>query len=129
MSEHIKGNAMRRALEAEQQVWDAIADEFGFLSDIEVDRVTDMSQMPLIVLIRDERAQYPKFQIDPATQNVRPWVAPLLTLAAKHGRASTGVGLWMMGPLNSLYGHRPVDFVEDGETLLRTAEHDWGVDW
>ena len=60
---------------------------------------------------------------------MRPWVAPLLTLAESNERSAADVIVWMMSPTTYFDGDRPADHVDDAQRLLSVAERVWGIEW
>lgn len=131
-----------RALVASERLWDRLAHEFGLLSGAELgrrlgSRAKDPSSMvakrqqagQVIGVRRGNRTLYPGFQLDPRTGDVYPVIPELISRAAARGFTGADVAQWLMAPLASLAGERPVDRLADAEAVLDSATHDWDVQW
>lgn len=128
--------AIERAVEATENVWRAVESEFGLLSPPEVDTVlkpsnaSDLRQRgELLGTLRKNDYVFPGFQFDHEAGAVRPWVAPLLTLAARNERSAADVIMWMMSPTTYFDGDRPADHADDAPRLLSAAERTWSIEW
>lgn len=138
---HHSDPATARAVATTDAVWRLVDSEFELLSSSEVDvlmgagtsdraNATSLRESgDLLAIQRGHRHVFPGFQFDRAAGQIRPWVSPLLTLAAEHDRSSTDVTAWMMCPTTYLAGARPADYVADPERLLSLAEKAWSVEW
>lgn len=133
--------AMARAVQATEDAWRAVESEFGLLSSSEVDTLlgarnanqafaAELHQCgELLAAQRKNGYVFPGFQFDHEAGAVRPWVAPLLTLAQGNERSAADVIMWMMSPTTYFDGDRPADHVDDAERLLGVAERAWGIEW
>lgn len=131
-----------RSLVATERLWNAMDEEFGLLSAAELgrrlgSRAKDPSSMvakrqqagQLIGFKRQNRMQFPAFQLDPRTGDVFPVIPELVARAAKHGLSSRDVAQWLMSSRRSLGGGRPVDALADAEAVLRAAAQTWDIVW
>ncbi|WP_345183978.1 hypothetical protein [Microbacterium panaciterrae] len=133
--------ATARAAQATETVWRGVERDFGLFSSSAVGEILGASKSnrayasalrqrgELLGMQRKNAYVFPGFQFDRPAGEIRPWVRPLLALAAEHERSAADVIAWMMSPTTYLGGDRPVDRVTDPERLLSVAERAWGVEW
>lgn len=133
--------ATARAVQATENVWRQLDAEFGLLSSSEVGQLlgakranrtyaADLRKRGELLGVQRKNAYvYPGFQFDRNAGTVRPWVAPLLGLAAEQRRSAVDVVMWMMAPTTYFDGDRPVDHLDDTERLLSVASRSWGTVW
>jgi len=134
-------SATARAVQATENVWRRVESEFGLLSSSEVSALLGASNTKrayasdlrkrgeLLATLRKNGYVFPGFQFDHEAGAVRPWVAPLLTLAQGNERSAADVIMWMMSPTTYFDGDRPADHVDDTQRLLSVAERVWGIEW
>lgn len=133
--------ATARAVQATENIWRRIESEFGLLSSAKVGALlgasnanrayaADLRQRgELLATLRKNGYVFPGYQFDHEAGAVRPWVAPLLSLAESHERSAADVIMWMMSPTTYFDGDRPADHVGDAERLLSVAERAWSIEW
>jgi hypothetical protein len=132
--------ALARATQAEQNLYDSIAAEFGLLSSAEAgDRMGSRAaarrnaataarrEGRLLALRRGGYRLFPTFQFD--QHGVRPVIAELIELARRHEWSEIGLIEWLCSPTTYLEGGRPVDIIDDPARLLRVAQDALGVQW
>ncbi|WP_182347758.1 hypothetical protein [Tomitella gaofuii] len=132
--------ALARAVQAQQNLYDALDAEFGLLTSAQVaDRLGSLASVRrnaaaaaraagrLLALRRGNRLLYPGFQFTAA--GIRPVIAELRSLGERHGWHEAGLIEWLLGPTTKLDGARPVDVVDDASRLLAAAEASFGVSW
>ncbi|WP_168226604.1 hypothetical protein [Tomitella fengzijianii] len=132
--------ALARAVQAQQNLYDALDAEFGLLTSAQVaDRLGSRAAARrnaaaaaraagrLLALRRGNRLLYPGFQFTAA--GIRPVIADLRSLGDRHGWHEAGLIEWLLGPTTLLDGGRPVDALGDAERLLAVAEASFGVSW
>ncbi|WGX94339.1 hypothetical protein [Nocardioides sp. L-11A] len=134
--------ALARAVQAEQNLYDRLAEEFGMLTPGEAgQRLGSRSRAPrnlaaqarkagrLLAIKRGSHVLYPGFQFGEDGQPL-PVIAALVELARRHERSETGIVQWLCGPTTYLDGRRPVDLVRSTpDEVLALAERAWGVEW
>jgi len=133
--------ATARAAQATENVWREAAGAYGMLKSSEVGSLLGASRSnrefvsvrrnrgELLGVVRNNGYLYPGFQFDLSAGTVRPWVKPLLALAAENGQSASDVLFWMMSTSTYFNGDRPADHVEVGERLLDIANRAWNVTW
>ncbi|GAA4814631.1 hypothetical protein [Tomitella cavernea] len=132
--------ALARAVQAQQNLYEALDVEFGLLTSAQVaDRLgsraaarrnaatTARAAGRLLALRRGNRLLYPGFQFTAA--GIRPVIADLRLLGDRHGWHEAGLIEWLLGPTTLLDGARPVDVLGDSDRLLAVAEASFGVSW
>lgn len=133
--------ATARAAQATENVWREVADDFGLLRSGEVSEILGASKSnrefvsirrnrgELLGVVRNNGYLFPGFQFDRTMGTIRPWVKPLLGLAAASNQGAADVLFWMMSPTTYFNGDRPADHVEDGDRLVDVARRAWSVEW
>ncbi len=133
--------ATARAAQATENVWREVADDFGLLRSGEVGEILGASKSnrefvsirrnrgELLGVVRNNGYLFPGFQFDRTMGTIRPWVKPLLELAAASNQGAADVLFWMMSPTTYFNGDRPADHVEDGDRLVDVARRAWSVEW
>lgn len=132
--------ALARAVQAQQNLYDSIAAEFGLLTSAEAaDRVGSRATARrnaataartagrLVALHRGNRLMYPGFQFD--ARGIRPVIADLRTVADEHDWDEASLIEWMVAPTTYLGGDRPVDVIEEEDELLEVARAAFGISW
>lgn len=138
---------LARSVQAEQNLYDRIAAEFGLLNASEVGRqMSSRSRTPrnlastarsngrLLGVRRGSRTVYPGFQFGADAQPL-PVIRELLELAGKHGRSEVGVVQWLCAPTTypaaeHQASRRPVDLLaSDPDTVMEAAARSWGIEW
>ncbi|PPF50350.1 hypothetical protein C5B94_15445 [Clavibacter michiganensis] len=120
--------------------WRRIEAEHGFLTSVEVSEAlgarptrayaSDLRKAGRVLgLRRTNRYVYPGFQFQAGS--VRPVVPRLIALGAEHDLDSRDVVAWLYRPTTYLRdpAHRPVDHLDDPETVLDAAARAWAVAW
>jgi len=133
---------LARALTATERFWDEVDREFGLHSATQMgrrlgSRAKDPASMVakrtqsgrLLWVRRGSRLLYPGFQVESATAEVYPAVPDLILRAAELGWQPPQVIEWLLSPLQSLEGKRPVDLLHDREAVLEVAERSWSTEW
>jgi hypothetical protein len=133
--------ATARAAQATENIWRRVDAEFGLLSSAEVAALrgarndnrafaSGLRQRGGLLGVQRKNAYvYPGFQFDLAVGTIRPWVAPLVELAAVQDRTPVDVVMWMMSPTTYFGDDRPVDHIDDAQLLVDVAERAWNVQW
>ncbi|WP_144662866.1 hypothetical protein [Paenarthrobacter nicotinovorans] len=132
---------LARSMQATENAWREMETEFGLLTSIEVSKAVG-SKFPNRSYASDQRAagkllaikrpggfKYPGFQIDPPEHALRPVIKDLLELAAEAGRSEAGLALWIISPTGYLDGARPVDLLDEPETVVEAARQSFNVQW
>jgi len=134
---------LARAAQATENIWRRIENEWGLFSSEDVSMILgsdrpnrtraaeERKRGRIIGVLRNGAYLHPGFQFDREHGVIRPWVAPLLQLAGQRDRTPEGVALWMVRPTTYLGSERdrPVDHVDDGQLIVRTALNAWGSEW
>lgn len=132
---------LARSVQAEENVYGAIADEFGLLSSTEAaDRMGSRAaagrrntapaarrEGRLLAISRGRYLLFPGFQFD--QHGVRPVIAAYVATGREFGRSEAGMIQWLVRPTTYLDGRRPVDVIDDPELLLSTARKAFSVQW
>lgn len=133
--------ATARSVQATENVWRRIGEEFGLYSSVRVSELlgsrsanrtiaSDMRARGELLGVKRRNAYvYPGFQFDGRTGDVLPWVARLIALGRESDRNSADVIMWMMSPTTYFEGDRPVDHVAKTDRLLDVAERAWSIQW
>lgn len=134
--------ATAAALQATENSIRAMEEEFGMLDSTELARLlgskaaprsfaTELRNKGRVLGVRRLNAfVYPGFQFDQRHGAVKPVIAPLLSLAKKHGWEPVEVALWLCSPTTYLSDDgRPVDVLDDTNLVVKAAEGSWGVEW
>lgn len=132
---------LARSMQATENAWRKMEAEFGFLTSTQVSEAVG-SKSPNRSYASDQRAagrllavkrpggfKYPGFQLDHREHAVRPVIQGLLKLAAEAGRTEAGLALWMISPTGYLDGARPVDLLDEPETVVEAARQSFNVQW
>lgn len=132
--------ALARAAQARENLTTAIDREFGLLTSAEAGAAMGSRSSAkrnlaaaarkagrLLGLPRGGYVVFPGFQFD--EHGVRPVIAKLIELGAQYDRTESGLIWWLMASTTYLDGRRPVDVIDDEESLLRVAEAAFGVEW
>lgn len=132
--------ALARAVQAQQNLYDRIDDEFGLLTSAQVaDRIGSraaarrnvataaLSAGRLLALRRGRYLLYPGFQF--SETGIRPVIAELRHIGAQYGWGETGLIEWLVSPTTYLAGRRPVDILGTPDRTLALAEEAFGVSW
>lgn len=132
--------ALARAVQAQQNLYDAIGAEFGLYTSAQVADLLGSHAAArrnaataaraagrLLALRRGNRLVYPGFQF--TASGIRPVIAELRALGAEHGWDEAGLIEWLMGPTTYLGGKRPADVLDDPERLVAVAADAFGVSW
>jgi len=133
---------LARSLQATENAWREMSEEFGLLSSTELSRAVGSSSPNrsyasdqrnagnLLAVKRPGGMKYPGFQIDPHEHTIRPVMRPLLATAVQAGRSEAGLALWMISPNGYLDGDRPVDRLDsDPESVVEAATDSFSVKW
>lgn len=128
-----------RAIQATENAWRRIDEEFGLLTSTEVaQRIGSKSphrtlaselrrRGQLIGVSRLNSFRYPGFQFT-ADSRVHPAVPPLLEAASDSGWSESDLALWLCNPSGSFGGARPVDHLDDAD-VVDIARAVMATDW
>ncbi len=128
-----------RAVQATENAWHRIDDEFGMLQSVEVAKLigsssphrniaSDMRKRGQIVGVeRLNRYLYPGFQFG-ADGAVKPAIKDLLTAAEAAGWTDASLVLWLCAPSGAFAGSRPVDHLDD-DNMVQIAVSVMVTDW
>lgn len=128
-----------RAVQATENAWRGIADEFGMLSSREVaERIGSKSSNRNLASDLRKRGQllgvnrlnsykYPGFQFT-AEGTVRPVIPELITTMNESGWTEPSLVLWLCSPSGRFSGMRPVDLLDD-PALVAKARDMMQTDW
>lgn len=132
--------SLARAVQAQQNLYDEIAAEFGLLTSAEAgERMGSRARAArnaataarrdgkLLALRRGGYWLFPGFQFD--EYGARPVIAQLLAVARDHERTEAGLVQWLCSPTTYLGGARPVDVIDEPAKLIGVAEEAFGVQW
>lgn len=132
---------MARGIQATENAWRDMEDEFGLLSASEVAErmgsrsrsrngyATDKRKAGKLLGIKRRNAYlYPGFQFD-RSANVLPVIPRLLTVAAEYGISHEGLAQWLCAPTGQLDDERPVDHLHEPERVAQAAVNHYGVEW
>lgn len=133
--------ALAAATQARENLYESIASEFALLTSAEAGDAMGSrsntsrnlaakarSEGRALALTRGRYTLYPGFQFDGA--GLRPVIAELRRVGeGELGRSETGLIQWLMSPTTYLHGKRPVDVIDDPDTLLDVARRSFGVGW
>jgi hypothetical protein len=132
---------LARSVQATENVWRKIGDEFGLLSSVEVSELVGSrspnrtyasdqhSKGRLIAVKRPGGLRYPGFQFDRSEHTIRPVFSDLIRAAADAGRTEASLALWMVSPTGYLDGDRPVDRLSRPDDVLEAARQSFNVQW
>lgn len=132
--------ALAASVQAQQNLYDQIAVEFGLLTSSEAGRrmgsrsttsrnlaLASRKEGRLLGLTRGRYTLFPGFQFHDT--GLRPVIADLVRLGQRHGRTETGLIEWLMAPTTYLGGKRPVDIIDAPTRILEVADSAFGVEW
>lgn len=132
--------SLARAIQAEQNLYDRIHEEFGLLTSTEAgarlgSRSAHQRNLALaarkdgrlLAIRRGRYTLYPGFQF--GESGARPVIEELVRVGQRHGWSETGLVQWLMSPTTYLDGDRPVDVLEDATRLIQVAEASLGARW
>lgn len=131
---------LARATIAAENLYTQIDVEFGMLSSTEAGRrmgsraqatrnlaVTARHEGRLLGLVRGRYVEFPGFQFD--DNGARQVIADIIAVGKANERTETGLVQWLMTPTTYLDGQRPVEFIQQPDTLLQVANDAFGVQW
>lgn len=132
--------SLARAIQAEQNLYDRIDEEFGLLTSTEAgarlgSRSAHQRNLALaarkdgrlLAIRRGRYTLYPGFQFD--ERGVRPVIEELSRVGRRHDWSETGLVQWLMSPTAYLDGDRPVDVLDDAPQLIQVAAASFGAEW
>lgn len=132
---------LARSVQATENVWRTMDEEFGLLSSTEVSKAVG-SKSPnrsyaseqrtagrLLAIKRPGGFKYPGFQIDQNEHAIRPVMADLINVAGDAGRSEASLALWAVSTTGYLDGARPVDRLDEPETVIHAAREAFNVQW
>lgn len=132
--------ALAAATQAQQNLYDALAAEFGLLTSTEVgERLGSRavakrnvagaarSEGRLLALRRGRYLLYPGFQFD--ATGIRPVIAELRGIGDEYDWDDASLIEWLLSPTTYLGGLRPVDVIDEPDRLLTVARAAFGVSW
>ncbi|MCU1572673.1 MAG: hypothetical protein JWO93_755 [Micrococcaceae bacterium] len=122
---------LARAIQATENVWKRIEDEYGLLTSMEVAQLigTGKSRRSLAAdqraagklmgVKRGNRILYPGFQFDRAAGKAHKAVPSLLTMAKDVAWDEEDLILWLLAPSGYFDGDRPVDHLADADLVAK----------
>lgn len=130
-----------KAVAQQERRREALASEFGLLTSVEAgsrmgSRASSAKRNAasvarsagrLLAYRQGKYLLYPGFQFD--DHGIRPAIAELKKVADEHGWDEASLIEWMMAPTTYLHGKRPVDLLEDVDTVVDVARNAMGVVW
>lgn len=134
--------AIARAVQAEQNLYARIDDEFGLLTSTEAGkRMGSRSRAPrnlaasahrnnqLVAIRRGNHLVYPGFQFGPDGQPLA-IIKRLREIAEANDWSETGLVQWLCGPTTYFEGDRPVDHLtKDPDRVAAVAADDMAIEW
>lgn len=137
---HRVSPSLTRAVQARENLYADIEDEFGLFSSAEAgQRMGSRSaarrnaataarrEGRLLGLRRGGYLLFPGFQFD--AHGVRPVIADLVETGRKHHWHEASLIEWLCSPTTYLDGVRPVDVLDDAERVVQVAQAAFGVQW
>lgn len=129
-----------RSVVAQENRWRSMENEFGMLDSTGVaeelgNSATNRNKASQLVkegkllgVKRGNKTLFPKFEFDLAAGKVRPVISDVVQIA---GDRWSGESLlqWFCAPNGYLDGRRPVDVIDDQETLISTARKSLAEEW
>lgn len=132
--------ALAAAAQARESLYDSIADEFGLLTSAQAGEAMGSRSSAsrnlaakargegrALALVRGRYTLFPGFQF--SDSGLRPVIADLRTVGEEYGRTETGLIQWLVSPTTYLHGKRPVDVIDEPDTLLDVARRSFDVEW
>lgn len=128
-----------RSIQATENAWRRIENEFGLLTSTEVaERVGSKSKHrnlasglrlrgQILGVQRLNAYRYPAFQFT-GTGEVKPAIPKLIEAAAEAGWSTSSLVLWLCNPSGTFSGDRPVDHLDDDGMVEKAADlmmSDW----
>jgi len=134
--------AIARAVQAEQNLYTRIENEFGMLTSTEAGtRMGSRSRAPrnlaatahrdhaLVAVRRGNSLVYPGFQFGPDGQPLEV-IGRLRATAEANEWSEAGLVQWLCSPTTYFHGDRPVDhLIEDPERVVEVAADALAVSW
>jgi|SRR5690625_518280 len=132
--------SLARAVQAQQNMYDSMAAEFGLLTSAEAaDRMGSRAVArrnaaaaarragKLVAVRRGRYLMYPGFQFDSA--GIRIVIAELVAIASEHDWDEISLITWLIAPTTYLDGQRPVDIIDEPDRLVVLAREAFGISW
>lgn len=134
--------AIARAVQAEHNLYDRIAAEFGMLTSTEAGKkmgsrssaprnlaTTARRNKTLLGVRRGNHLVYPGFQFGPDGQPLGV-IAKLREVAEANGWSEAGLVQWLCSPTTYFDGDRPVDHLRtDPDRVVVVAAEDMAISW
>lgn len=129
-----------RSVQASENRWRRMAREFPMLDSSQVASLLGISatnrnkasqlakQGKILGVVRGNRTLYPSFEFDLEAGKVRPVVAEVVKTAGDRWAAESLLQ-WFCAPNGFLDGRRPVDVIEDEQTLVAAAHKSLAQEW
>jgi len=133
---------LARSLQAAENVWRGIEEEFTLYTSIEVAAILGArkpnrnaasekrSNGRLIGILRGNSYRYPGFQFDTDRGEILPIIPQLIALARENDRTDEDLVYWLVSP--STYfrdGGRPVEHIREEGRLLAAAADQFEASW
>lgn len=131
-----------QGLQATELAWRGIDSEFGLLTGSEVAKLLESRARgrnsyaadkrragQLIGIRRGNALLYPGFQFDTTTSSIRPAIPRLIGVARKYERSDGDLAQWLCDPSGYFAGERPVDHLDDVDSVVSAAANHYGVEW
>lgn len=133
---------MARSLQAAENIWRRIENEFGLLTSVEVAELLG-SRKPnrstasalrnegsIVGISRGNSYRFPGFQFDAEQSAVVPVMPKLIALARENGRSDDDLVFWLTSPSSFFVEQdRPVDHIREDEHLLAAAQDQFEGTW
>lgn len=129
-----------RSVQAGENRWRRMAKEFDMLDSSQVASLLGISasnrnkasqlakQGKILGVARGNRTLYPSFEFDLEAGKVRPIVAEVVKAAGDRWDPESLLQ-WFCAPNGFLDGRRPVDVIDNEQTLLATARKSLAPEW
>lgn len=129
-----------RSVQAGENRWRRMAKEFDMLDSSQVASLLGISasnrnkasqlakQGKILGVARGNRTLYPSFEFDLAAGKVRPVIAEVVKAAGDRWDPESLLQ-WFCAPNGFLDGRRPVDTIDDRQTLLAAAYKSLAPEW
>lgn len=106
------------------------ASEVAGILDVDESTVTAMLNTgELIGFTWKEQTVFPGVQLDRDSNEVRPFVKPLIAEAKRFDYSLRGLSFWLYGRTTYLDGARPVDYIDRPELIVDTFRTGAAVEW
>jgi hypothetical protein len=131
-----------RSLQAAENIWRSIAEEFGMPTSVEVAELlgsrkpnraiasTLRNEGSIVGVMRGNSYRFPGFQFDAEKSAVVPVMPKLIALARENGRSDEDLVFWLASPSSFFHEQdRPVDHLGEEERVLAAARDQFEGTW